>query len=101
MSAIQVGATYNWLCTGDEIFPAMIVAIDAAQVSVCLENYTFTASPLGERFRNALVRARQRKVNVRVLIDGLGSMGLPTAFWDPLREVGGEVRIFNPPALHR
>lgn len=101
MPAVQVGATYNWLCTGDEIFPAMIAAIDAARVSVCLENYTFSAGMLGERFRDALVRARRRDVHVRVLIDGLGSIALPAAFWDPLRRVGGEVRIFNPLALNR
>ena len=24
-------STYNWLCTGDEVFPAMLAAIDAAK----------------------------------------------------------------------
>src|SRR4051812_40053913 len=101
MEAVEVKATCNWLCSGDEMFPAMLAAIDAAQKTVCFETYTFTSSPLGERFREALVRAVQRGAKVRVLIDALGSLRLPDAFWDPLRAVGGEMRLFNPIALNR
>jgi cardiolipin synthase len=98
---IETNATYNWLCAGDEIFPAMLAAIDAAKKSVCLEIYTYTDSPLGERFREALIRAQARGVRIRVLIDAVGSMSLPDSFWEPLRNAGGEVRQFNPMALKR
>ena len=94
-------ATYNWLCAGQEIFPAMLAAIDAAQQSVCLETYHYSAGPLGRRFREALLRARQRGARVRVLIDALGSIGLQGSFWAPLRAAGAEVRVFNPLALKR
>lgn len=93
--------TCHWLRTGDEIFPALLAAIDAAQSSVCLEMYIFAPGPLGERFREALVRAQQRGVRVRVLVDAFGSMGLPDHFWAPLRAAGGEARWFNPAALMR
>jgi len=91
----------NWLCTGRDVFPAMLSAIDVAQDSICLETYTYTADALGERFRSALIRARQRGVGVRVLIDALGSFGLSQSFWEPLRVVGGQVRQFNPLSLNR
>jgi cardiolipin synthase A/B len=91
----------QWLRAGDEIFPAMLAAIDAAGQSVCLEVYTFEDSPLGRRFREALVRARIRGARVRVLIDAVGSLSLPDSFWTPLRNVGGEARQFNPMALDR
>src|SRR5262245_38371712 len=58
-------AKYQWLRAGNEAFPAMLAAIDAAQRSVCLETYTFAAGTLGERFRDALVRARERGARVR------------------------------------
>jgi len=98
---VDTNATYNWLCAGDEIFPAMLAAIDAAKKSVCLEIYTYTDSPLGKRFREALIRAQARGARVRVLIDAVGSMSLPDNFWEPLRNAGGEVRQFNPIALKR
>jgi cardiolipin synthase len=101
MEAVEAQNTCNWLCTGDEIFPEMLAAIDAAGKSVCLETYTYTVSPLGDRFRDALIRALQRGVKVRVLVDALGSIGMPAGFWEPLRAAGGEMRLFNPLALRR
>lgn len=79
----------------------MLAAIDAAERSICLETYIYSADSLGERFREALIRARQRAVRVQVLYDALGSMSLPASFWDPLRTIGGEIRQFNPLMLNR
>lgn len=79
----------------------MLAAIDAATESVRLETYIFAVSPLGERFRDALMRAQIRGARVQVLVDGLGSYSLPAAFWDRLRNTGAEVRVFNPLSLNR
>ncbi len=91
----------DWLCTGKEFFGAMFRAIEAAQESVCLETYIYSPSELGIRCREALVRACQRGAQVKVLIDALGSYGLPGTFWNALSSVGGEIRWFNPIALNR
>jgi cardiolipin synthase len=91
----------NWICTGQEVFPAMLEAIDSARSSICLEVYIFEDSPLGQQFREALVRARKRGASVRVMVDAFGSMSLPDSFWNPLRAVGGEFHFFNPHILNR
>src|SRR5437016_6185675 len=101
MLASVTTASWNWLCSGREIFPAMLEAIEAARVSVRLEVYIYSPDPLGSRFLEALVRAEQRGVEVQVLIDALGSINLPGTFWEPLRAAGGHVRYFNPLSLHR
>jgi cardiolipin synthase A/B len=98
---IEPNSVCQWLRAGDEIFPAMLAAIDAAGQSVCLEVYTFEDSPLGRRFREALVRARARGVQVRVLVDAIGSVLLSNRFWDPLQQAGGEARVFNSIDLRR
>ena len=90
-----------WLRAGDEIFPALLAAIDAASRSVCLEVYTFEDSPLGRCFSEALVRACGRGVRVRVLVDAIGSIMLSNHFWDPLQQAGGEARVFNAVGLRR
>jgi cardiolipin synthase A/B len=95
------GSSCQWLRAGNEIFPAMFAAIDAASRAVCLEIYIFEESPLGRGFRDALVRARERGVRVRVLVDAVGSVFLSDYFWEPLRRAGGEIRVFNPLALRR
>jgi len=92
---------WNWLRTGNKVFPAMLAAIDAAQESVCLESYIFTAGSLGQSFLDRLIGAQKRGVRVRVLVDALGSVSLPDSFWSPLREAGGEARFFNPVSLNR
>ena len=79
----------------------MLTAIDGALSSVRLETYHFANDELGLRFREALVRAAQRGVAVRVLVDAVGSIGLPDSFWLPLRAAGGQAREFNPIALRR
>ena len=94
MLAEASGADCIWLRSGQEIFPALLAAIDAARQSIRFEVYTYAPGPLGERFREALVNARQRGVKVRVRFDALGSYTLPSAFWKPLLAAGGEVRQF-------
>jgi cardiolipin synthase A/B len=97
----EAAAEWTWLRAGREIFPPMLAAINAARASVRLEMYIYSAGDPGEAFREALVRARQRGVLVRVLVDALGSLSLPSSYWEPLRAAGGEVRFFNPLSLNR
>ncbi len=56
---VDGNATVN-LENGNEIFPAMLAAIEEAKTEVCLETYTFAQGSPGERFRDVLVRAQQR-----------------------------------------
>jgi cardiolipin synthase len=92
---------FRWLETVDEAFEVMLAAVEAAQVSIRLEVYIFRVSPIGEAVRDALIRARQRRVKVQVLVDALGSISLPEKFWDPLIQAGGEFKWFNPLKLKR
>lgn len=92
---------FRWLRTVDASMDAMLTAIHEASQSVRLETYIYTASPVGERFRDALVRAALRGVRVRVMLDSWGSITLTDKFWESLREAGGIVRWFNPLRLRR
>ena len=97
------------LIDGDEAYPAMLEAIDAAESSVVLSSYIFEHDAAGERFVAALIRAQERGVSVRVLIDGLGvgyglslvradrvlrKAGVPTARFLPFLSRAG-VRFLN------
>ena len=80
---------------GVEAFPAMLTAIEGAREEICLEMYWVGADTVGERFRNALVARANAGVRVRVIYDSLGSWGLPSYWWTPLLEAGGEVVEFG------
>ncbi|MFM8470349.1 MAG: phospholipase D-like domain-containing protein [Limisphaerales bacterium] len=95
MSTPAHGTAFRWLRNGDEAFAAMLAAIEAAQQSVRLETYIFSAGVPGNEFLAALLRARQREVPVYVLVDAWGSQDLADSYWEPLRKAGGEFRWFN------
>jgi cardiolipin synthase len=61
------------LAGGDAAYPAMLEAIDAATRSISLMSYIVDNDHLGHRFVEALKRAKDRGVEVRVLIDAIGS----------------------------
>jgi len=77
------GNRVELLVDGDEAFPAMLDAIDHAERSVTLASYIFDHDRAGEQFCAALGRARDRGVEVRVVVDGLGNM----YSWPPITRV--------------
>lgn len=93
--------SFRWLRSGDEAFPAMLDAIETAARTIRLEMYIYSAGNPGELIRDALVRACERGVQVRVMLDALGSFSLPRGFWDKLTGLGGRLEWFNPIAFTR
>jgi cardiolipin synthase len=77
----------------------MLQAIDEARTSVALASYIFHADGIGENFVNALIRARQRGVAVRVLIDDVSCRFSLHSPAKPLRRAGVPVGDFNPPVV--
>jgi cardiolipin synthase A/B len=60
------------LINGDAAYPMMLKAIERAERSISMATYIFETSGVGGQFVDALVRAHERGVQVRVLIDGVG-----------------------------
>ncbi|NNJ25396.1 cardiolipin synthase [Alienimonas chondri] len=76
----------------------LVEAIDAAERSVSMEFYTFRSDDTGARVRDALTRAAKRGVEVRLLYDRFGSLGLTKRFLRPLTDAGGQAETFAPRA---
>ena len=85
------------LFNGDEAYPAMLEAIRRAKREVFLCTYIFEGRLAGEVFAEALTSAVGRGVDVRVLLDGMGSFFSPA--WRHLRRGGVKVEGFLPPRL--
>ncbi|MFT8715673.1 cardiolipin synthase [Gluconobacter potus] len=67
------GNSITCLHDGDNAYPAMLEAIGQAKTSIILCSYIFRDDEVGQRFAEALVAAKRRGVEVRVLVDGIGS----------------------------
>ena len=61
------------LVNGEQAYPAMIQAIDAATETLGFASYIFDHCPVGLEFVDAFKRAINRGVEVRVLVDSTGS----------------------------
>ena len=70
---LTTGNTITPLVNGDEAFPAMLAAMDAAAKSISLSSYIFDNDATGRQFVDALHRAVARGLQVRVLIDAAGA----------------------------
>lgn len=90
------GNAIRLLHNGEEYFPALIEAIDAAQLSVHLETYIFNLDQTGHRVLNALCRAQKRGVKVRVVLDGFGCNETARDVCDVLSESGVHHRVYRP-----
>lgn len=76
------------LQNGDAAYPRMLAAIEAAQRSVALSTYILRNDEAGSRFIKALIAARARGCEVRVLIDGVGGGWFMSVAYRRLRSGG-------------
>jgi cardiolipin synthase len=81
---------------GDDTYRAMVEAIDSAERSITMLTYIFRFDDAGSPVADALDRARQRGVDVRVLIDALGSVHEGAPIVEHLRRLGLVVELFIP-----
>ncbi len=69
----RLGNSVRLLSNGDEAYPPMLEAIAAARSSIALSSYIFEVDEVGEAFIAALAAAKARGVQIRVIVDGIGS----------------------------
>jgi cardiolipin synthase len=94
------GNAIELLIDGQAHFDAWLRAIRSARQRVLLENYIVRDDHVGQAFRDALVERARSGVFVAVIVDWMGCLGQSgKRFWAPLRQAGGQVRVFNPPQL--
>lgn len=77
-------------------FAALIDDIEKAQRSLIVETYIFQLDDVGERVLSALVEAVARQVELRILIDGIGSYRDATRIAERLDLERCELRVFHP-----
>ncbi|MEC5200023.1 cardiolipin synthase [Arthrobacter sp. PL16] len=66
---------------GEDLFDAMIEAIDRAEHQVLLETYIWKGDEVGARFRDAVNRAAERGVKVFVIYDGFANLVVNPFFY--------------------
>jgi cardiolipin synthase A/B len=96
-SDLTRGNRYDVLTNGDQIFPAMLEAINDAKRRISFETYIYDAGDVARQFTDALERAARRGVRVNLLTDAVGASTMDSAHVKRLRDAGCELRTFNTP----
>ena len=90
------GNSIKPLENGDEIFPAMLNAIRNAKSTVNLETFIYWSGNISIEFANALSERARAGVQVRVLLDGVGSNTMDKNLIVLMRDSGVIVEHFRP-----
>jgi cardiolipin synthase len=93
---LTAGNNYDVLVNGDQAFPAMLQAIDGARERVSFETYVYEKGEIASRFTDALERAAERGVDVRIIVDAVGASQMEDGHLEGLRAAGCHVVDFNP-----
>src|SRR5262249_48610875 len=90
------GNRVELLENGAQFFPAMLAAIDGAKETVNLETYIFWSGAIASRFRDSLSAAAGRGVEVRIVLDAVGTgIKLTDSDVRGLRDAGCVVEFFH------
>jgi cardiolipin synthase len=89
----------NLLSGGAAFYSALEQEVKAARTSLYVEFFIWRADACGLWLLELLVEAARRGVKVRVMVDNMGSIGLPRSYFQPLVEAGGKFSWFNTRSL--
>ena len=90
------GNRYEVLANGDQIFPPMLAAIDAAKRRISFETYIYSEGSVADQFTAALERASRRGVSVTIVADAVGAISIGSTHEKRLRAAGTKLYYFNP-----
>ncbi|MFA5587377.1 MAG: cardiolipin synthase [Mariniphaga sp.] len=79
---------------GEETFRSIFKAIESAKHHVHLEYYILEDDKIGNKLKDLLIRKSLEGVEVRIIIDDVGSWGLSNKFIRELRNNGVEIYPF-------
>lgn len=92
----QPGNEIEVLRNGDEIFPAMLAAIEGARQCVYFTTFVYWTGEIATRFARALADAAARGVDVRIILDAFGSHPMDPSLIEMMEQQGARVVRFRP-----
>jgi cardiolipin synthase len=93
-SLLTTGNQLKLLNNGTETFEAIFKAIKSAKHHIHLEYYIFDNDKIGNQLKKLLIEKSREGIEIRIIIDDVGSWSLKEKFLDELRENGIEIYPF-------
>ena len=90
------GNSVTVLKNGVQIFPSMLAAIKAANKTINLEFYIYWDGEIGRTFAEALAARARAGVQVKVILDAVGSAGMSQWLIDFMARNGVDLEWYHP-----
>ena len=84
------------LRNGDEIFPAMLEAIEQSRHSIDVVTHVYWTGDIADKFARALADRASSGVTVRLLLDAFGCHSIDGDLINLMQHAGVEIRWFRP-----
>lgn len=91
---LTTGNQLDLLKDGEQTFASLFEAIKKAKHHIHLEYYIFETDKIGTKLLELLLEKRKEGVEVRIIIDDVGSWNLKNNFYSNLRNQGIEIYPF-------
>ncbi len=91
---LTTGNQLELLIDGKNTFGAIFEAIESARHHIHLEYYIFSNDKIGTQLKELLIKKRAQGVEVRIIVDDVGSWDLRKSYFNDLREKGIEIYPF-------
>ena len=96
----ETGHTVTLCGTGIERFAAMESLLQHAERSIYLSTFVYHNDEIGKRILDILVAKAKAGIEVKLMMDGVGTLHTRSWFFHPLVKAGGQFTFFLP-VLHR
>jgi cardiolipin synthase len=93
---LSEGNRVDILCNGVEIFPSMLAAVKSAKKTINLEFYIYWDGQIGRTFAEALAERARAGVQVKVILDSVGSATMSRQLTDFMSRNGVDVEWYHP-----
>jgi cardiolipin synthase A/B len=93
-SILTTGNKLKILNNGEKTFKAIFNALENAKHHIHLEYYIVEDDKIGNELKEILIRKSREGVEVRMIIDDVGSWGLSKRYLKELKSAGVDVRSF-------
>ena len=95
-AVVTIGNTVEILENGKNTFESIIKELESAKKFIHLEYYIFADDKIGGTIKEILKRKTSEGVEVRIIVDDVGSWELKKPFFKEMREAGIQIFSFLP-----
>ncbi|HVT43892.1 MAG TPA: cardiolipin synthase [Thermoanaerobaculia bacterium] len=95
-SPLQPGNRVEVLKNGVRIFPSMLAAIRSAKQTINMEEYIYWDGETGRVFAEALAERARAGVQIKLILDAVGSSSMSEALIDFLERNGIDIEWYHP-----